>query len=61
MDWTGWKLVDQFGWEQPQLSEVVGENERSKLSGVERPHDYQVGPFRCLGPSRVHVLRFPPV
>ena len=43
MDWTSWSVKDQFGFDQPPLSDVVGPNTRSKLSGQERPHDYQVG------------------
>lgn len=43
MDWTDWAPKDQFGWEQPALAAVVGANGRSKLSGRERPHNYQVG------------------
>ncbi|KAG2491383.1 hypothetical protein HYH03_010175 [Edaphochlamys debaryana] len=42
MEWTGWRTTDQFGWEQPALEDIVGPNGRSKLSGIERPHDYQV-------------------
>lgn len=36
-----------FGWDQPSLEEAVGKHGRTKLSGIERPHDYQasaVGP-----------------
>eukprot|EP00200_Dunaliella_tertiolecta_P006306 CAMPEP_0202355414 /NCGR_PEP_ID=MMETSP1126-20121109/10320_1 /ASSEMBLY_ACC=CAM_ASM_000457 /TAXON_ID=3047 /ORGANISM="Dunaliella tertiolecta, Strain CCMP1320" /LENGTH=984 /DNA_ID=CAMNT_0048948029 /DNA_START=163 /DNA_END=3117 /DNA_ORIENTATION=- len=42
MDWTGWHEVDQFGWHQPSLAQLVGPSGRSKLSGVERPYNYQV-------------------
>lgn len=42
MDWTDWSTVDQFGFPQPALADVVGPNGRSKLGDTERPHDYQV-------------------
>lgn len=40
--WTDWHTRDMFGWPQPSLEGVVGQHGRSKLSGQERPHDYQV-------------------
>ncbi|KAL6756657.1 hypothetical protein V8C86DRAFT_2644588 [Haematococcus lacustris] len=41
-DWTAWLMKDQFGWTQPALADIVGPGGRSKLSGHERSHDYQV-------------------
>jgi hypothetical protein len=40
--WTEWHKRDMFGWVQPTLQDVVGPHGRSKLSGIERPHEYQV-------------------
>ena len=42
LDWTPWIATDQFGWQQAQLTDVVGANGRSRLGGQDRPHDYQV-------------------
>eukprot|EP00983_Pelagomonas_calceolata_P021604 676924-Pelagomonas_calceolata.AAC.1 len=52
MDWTGWHEVDQFGWHQPSLAQLVGPSGRSKLSGVERPYNYQAS---SGNPERLHA------